>query len=291
MTTTPARAPRVPPASTFAARLLRELDRELAATLPRVSSHADGEAVHDMRVAIRKTRTLLKCVRPLFGRFHADSVRAAYTVLHRATGTLRDEEVFRETLDELGLGGEILEAFRRSRARREAGLRRHVVALVRAKRVDHARRLLDALLTLPIHPKRERAADQFARRMAERARQRVERQRDADPSDVVAMHDLRIAYKELRYVCELFGPVLPSDVAEQARGAARFQKRIGELHDVDMALAAVTRSRLPVASKARVLAALRRLRARRVEKYVAEMAPAAASLEPAAPPPAPPRAR
>jgi len=99
------------------------------------------------------------------------------------------------------------------------------------------------------------------------------------------MHELRIAYKELRYVCELFASVLPSDIAEQAHAAARFQKRIGELHDVDMALDSVGRSRLDPAPKARVLAALRRMRAARVTKYLAEMAPV--TTLPVAPAPAP----
>lgn len=265
-----------PLASEIAAAKLKELDAALAATLERVVGAADDEAVHDMRVAIRKTRTVLKCARPLYGRHHADAVRAAYTVVHRATGALRDEEVLRETLAELGIRGPALAAFAETRARRERALRRHVVALVRRGAVADARALLAALLTLPPHPRRAVAAATFARAIAERARRRVERDRDVDPADIEGMHELRIAYKELRYVCELFAVVLPSDIAEQAHAAARFQKRIGELHDVDMALDSVGRSRLDAAPKARVLAALRRLRVLRVKKYLAEMAPATA---------------
>jgi CHAD domain-containing protein len=160
-------------------------------------------------------------------------------------------------------------------------LRRGVVARLRAGDLSRARKLLNALVTLPVAPKRDRSAMKLARRAVERARRNVERQRDAPTDDAVALHDLRIAYKELRYSAELLADALPADLAAMAAPASKFQKRLGEIHDADMALAALKRARgLDPTAHAKVLAELEALRAKRVAKYVAEAAPA---LEPGNP--------
>ena len=104
--------------------------------------------------------------------------------------------------------------------------------------------------------------------------------RDAPTEDAVALHDLRIAYKELRYAAELLADALPADLAAMAIPAAQFQKRLGEIHDADMALAALKRARgLDPTTHAAALAGLESLRAKRVAKYVAEMAPHAGDPE------------
>jgi CHAD domain-containing protein len=90
-----------PPAGPYVLKKLRELDAALAAAIPRVVESADDEAIHDLRVAIRRLRTMLKMARPLFGRWHADVVRKAFADVMKATGDLRDEEVLEETLDGL----------------------------------------------------------------------------------------------------------------------------------------------------------------------------------------------
>jgi CHAD domain-containing protein len=267
-------------AGAFLAKRLRAVDAELSAAIPRVLHASDEEAIHDLRVAIRRLRTLLKLARPVYGRFHADAVRAAFTAVHRATGALRDEEVLEETLSDVAhdepaaaqQGG--LSTWVARRAARERRLRRDVNARLRAGDLTRARALLRALLTLPVHPKRDRAATKLARRAIERARREVDRLRDVDTTDSVGLHELRIAYKELRYTAELLGGALPADLAAMAEPAARFQKRLGEVHDADVAIVTIQRARgLDDATKATVLARLREHRAKKVAKYLAEMAP------------------
>ncbi len=254
----------------FVARQLRALDAELAPTLPRVVRGGDDEAVHDLRVAIRRIRTLLKLARPIYGRFHADAVRDAFTVIHRATGTLRDEEVLEETLADVAVPA--FAPWRTRRKARERALRRAVVARLQAGDLTRARALLRALVTLPVRPARDKDAGKFARRVIEQARGRVESMRDVEPSDVVGLHNLRIAYKELRYAAELFAAALPIDLAAMAEPAAKFQKRLGTVHDVDVALASVRRARgLELATRSAVLAELTAMRERAIAKYEADM--------------------
>jgi CHAD domain-containing protein len=275
-----AQARRGPSAGRLLANKLRAVDTELGSAIPRVVGGGDPEAIHDLRVAIRRLRTLLKLSRPVFGRFHADAVRAAFTAVHRATGALRDEEVLDETLEEVACDAAPFAAWKARRRARERHLRRGVVARIKAGELKRARKLLAALVTLPVRPSRDRAAAKLARRAINRARREVESRRDAPTSDSVALHDLRIAYKELRYTAELLDAALPADLSAMREPASRFQKRLGEIHDADMALVALKRARgLDDITRATVLASLEALRSKRVGKYLAEMAPYAGEEE------------
>lgn len=266
-------------AAPFLGRTLRELAHALEATLPRVKANDDEEAIHDMRVAIRRLRVLLKLSRKVFGRFHTNAVRAALTRVHRASGSLRDEEVLRETLTGLHVHDATFKRWLDLRRVREARLRRTVLTEIDHGALAKPIALLRALVTLPV-PKPV-ALEPFAMRCAERARRGVEKLRGAPSSDIQGLHDLRIAYKGLRYTTELLGPVLPADVAAQASPAARFQKRLGEIHDLDMAAASIQRARtLPPPTQARVLEALSAARRLAVQAYLREMHPSQAGAGP-----------
>ncbi|MBX3202054.1 MAG: CHAD domain-containing protein [Labilithrix sp.] len=256
---------------------LRELDASLNETAPRVLTDGDDDAIHDLRVAIRRMRTLLKMSRKVFGRWHTDVVRGAFAEVMRATGDLRDEEVLEETLEDAAEGPE-LDAWLKGREAREAKLRQAVVTRIERGDLDRARLMLKALLVFPVEPERNVDLARFARRTVERARRKVESKRDVDVEDVTGMHDLRIAYKELRYSIELLADALPIDARAQLEPATVFQKRLGELHDVDMATEVVRAAKgLSVAAREQVLASLATLRTKRVHKYLRELDPLGAA--------------
>lgn len=275
-----------PDAAEWVIERLRALDVALGETLPRVHGSLDEEALHDMRVAVRKLRVLLRIARPIFGRFHADAVRAPFTDVHRATSALRDEEVLEGTLDQVPVEDHPFGAWKKRRKARERALRK--AALLRLERGDleRARQLLEALLALPVRPKRRGQLGVFARDCVERARRDVERLRDTPPSDAEGLHALRIAFKNLRYAIEMFAPILPSDVSAMGEPAKLFQQRLGELHDLDVAIDVAMRSKLSVPTKNKVLRALRAERAAQVERYLADAAPTIAPAPPTAPTPA-----
>ena len=112
------RAPRVAP---FLVQKARAFDEALAAAQPRVLGNTDSEAVHDLRVALRRLRTLLKLARPIFGAFHTDAVRRAFVDLQASTGDLRDEEALADTLKSLKLDHASLTAWRTRRLARTSG--------------------------------------------------------------------------------------------------------------------------------------------------------------------------
>jgi CHAD domain-containing protein len=268
----------VPMAGTYVLAKLRELDAALVETAPRVvTQHGDDEAVHDIRVAIRRMRTLLKMSRGLFGRWHTDVVRRAFAEVMKATGELRDEEVLEETLAGAA-EGPAYAAWLKRRKSREGRLRRAVITRITRGDLDRARLMLKALLVFPVEPERNMELARFARRTVERARRRVESRRDAQIADVAGMHDLRIAYKELRYSIELLADALPIDARAQLEPATVFQKRLGELHDVDVARVVIENDRtLSDATRHEALTFLTALREKRANKYLRELDPLGAA--------------
>jgi len=269
----PTLASAVATAGPYVVGKLREFDARLAEVAPRVlASAVDDDAVHDLRVALRRARTMLEVARPLLGRFRADEVRRSLRDLQRTTGLLRDEEVLRELVGSLGVEHPDVARWLQSRALRERRLRTGLARALRDGRLEHGRRLLSALVAFRVKPTRDRKLLKFARRAVEDARRDVDHHRAARADDVEELHRLRIAYKRLRYTVEAFADILPSDLGALAQPAARFQSKLGELHDADVAMASVRRSRL-LSDEARrdLLAALTTARAARMTAYAKEV--------------------
>jgi CHAD domain-containing protein len=261
---------------------LHGLDARLQQVEPRVrATQQDADACHDLRVALRRTRTVLEVGRKVLGRFHADEVRRALRDLQRATGALRDEEVLLEVVAALGVDRPDVTTWVETRRRREHAQRLALMHLVQAGQLQHGRELLGALLAFRVDPSRDRRLAKFAKRAVDRARREVERQRAAGLDDASALHDLRIAYKRLRYTVEALTDALPSDMAALAATAAKIQKRLGDVHDVDVAIGAVRRARtLTEEGRADLLAALYRLRENRIGAYARELGVAVAPSVP-----------
>jgi len=262
------------------ARALLQLVEETRATRARVlaaehlpNGARDEEAVHDFRVSLRRLRTLLRVARRLFGKKQLARIEAELKHYAQATGALRDEEVLRETLASLPLP-EAARAevgawlVRRSRAARPRAikvaelLREGPRSFVSAHKHTKAIRPLDRVLSSLDARLRSEGVTHVGtlhlghESIREAIRDVAEHARCA-ASDSVAMHDLRIREKRLRYTAELFAPVLGERVAHVAKHAARMQRRLGELHDLDAAIASVQRGRgLDEVTRGAALAAL-----------------------------------
>ena len=259
-------------ASVVTPKLNHWLD-DLSAAIPRLIDRKDSEAVHDLRVSLRRIRSLLRVVRSVFGRFHTTRIRAEMQRTAAATGVLRDEEVLACTLAALNLDSKHCKALSEwvcSRKERETELREEVVELLAGGALDAPQAELRALLTLPVQPGRDKEAYGFARRVVLSAQEQVDALRIADVSNVVGMHDLRIAYKRLRYAVEALAPVLPPELRAWGQVAVGFQKILGSLHDHDVALEVVGRAEeMPLVVRIAVLDALSEARMRHAQQYLA----------------------
>ncbi len=264
----------------FLADKLRAQKARLEETEPRVLAAGDADAIHDLRVALRRIRTILEVGRAVFGRFHADEVGRAFKAVQRATGALRDEEVLLELVAAREFGDDrpgvrqAVAAWIEVRKRRERRLRSSVRQVVRAGDLAHPIRLLEALLLFRIKPSREKRATKFARRAVDNAAREVARRSGAPSGDARALHRLRIEYKRLRYTVETFADAPGCDVAiATGQAASRFQSLLGRIHDADMAVDAVKRARaLSPEDRAALLVALTAVRNSRAAAYEKAMA-------------------
>lgn len=224
---------------------LSEWVHDLQDAMPRVLRDSDPEAVHDLRVALRRIRSLLRIVRSVYGTFHTNAIRREMKKVAEATGALRDEEVLAETLSELQLKGAAksgLAAWRARRKQRLKALRSSVVSLLASGALAQPIAHLHALVALPCNPKRDREVRRFARQVVLEAQANVDECRAVEVSDVGGMHALRIAYKRLRYSIEAFARYLPPELRAWRDVASRFQSLLGDLHDHDVAIEVLRRA-------------------------------------------------
>jgi CHAD domain-containing protein len=56
----------------------------------------------------------------------------------------------------------------------------------------------------------------------------------ADPGEVVALHDMRIAAKRLRYILEVTGPCFGPYATKATKMVKQLQDLLGEIHDCDV---------------------------------------------------------
>jgi hypothetical protein len=60
----------------------------------------------------------------------------------------------------------------------------------------------------------------------------------ADPGEIVALHDMRIAAKRLRYILEITGPCFGPYAKTATRHVRELQDLLGEIHDCDVQIPA-----------------------------------------------------
>ena len=257
-------------AAGFLTPTLCRLSERLGQELTRVEqADGDDEAVHDLRVVLRRLRSLLKPARVIYGKFHTEAVRAALKQIADATGELRDEEVLRQTIAELPNDTTVVDGRERWLAAREQ--RDRLLGLLRDGHGARAHALLEALLLLPVDPDLDRPLEPFAARVVDRARHALRNHHTVALDDTEGLHELRILYKRLRYAAEGFAPALPPTLAALSKHAERFQKRLGEVHDLDVALVIVADDAgLDATTRTALREALTAARTRATERYAAE---------------------
>lgn len=264
---------------------LTRLSKKYKEALSRVEQGGDEEAIHDLRVALRRLRSLLKPVGSIYGVFLTHAVRSALKIIADATGELRDEEVLAQTIAVLSLSprGEEEEraVWLQGRRSYEANLRDAFLELIASGSARHAIALLDALLLLPVDPACDLPAVPFAMRVVARAERRMNARLDTDPSDVEALHRLRILAKRLRYAAEGFSDALPPEMAAKAKIAEQFQKILGEIHDLDIA-STIVQNDLVLSPELQLslLLSLKKARAEAIVQWEIERSAFKASLPP-----------
>jgi CHAD domain-containing protein len=196
------------------------------ANLPGTQQDLDPEFLHDLRVSVRRARSVLRELKDVHDPEQRAHLRTELKYAQALTGPVRDLDVQLLEWDELVAPLEPdrradLEPLRalllRRRARELARLRRGLRGARFRGAIDAWRELATA--APPAEPEPEDAALPIegvaGRRIRKVYRRMVRdgRKIDAD-SHPDALHDLRKRGKELRYLLELFGSPFPSKVVK-----------------------------------------------------------------------------
>jgi CHAD domain-containing protein len=211
-----------------ASAVLRGLLAVIEANLPGALGDVDAEFLHDLRVAVRRSRAVQRELRRVFPPSELAHFSAEFRWLQRATGRARDIDVYVLEFDEFRL--QLPEAVRGDLdplltvlQQRRAGARRGMVRVLRSERACSLLRDWGQFLAgiesggVSGGPDAARPiADVAAAAIAKVYRRMVQmgRAMDADsPPD--AYHELRKKGKELRYLLELFAaPLCPAGVVK-----------------------------------------------------------------------------
>ena len=210
----------------------------------------DPEALHDVRVALRRSRSAVRQAKAVLPKHLVACFGPELAHLQRTTGPVRDLDVLVASLDaRIEAGGHDLRPLRVVVADRLAVARAELTEGLRGTR---ARALLDdwrATLAALAGATDDDEADEWGRwpkRAADDARgvvrARIERQRarliavgraideDSSPEEV---HEVRKQGKELRYLVELFAEQVPETATPEATKAMRsLQNLLGRHHDL-----------------------------------------------------------
>ncbi len=234
------------------ADLMRNCLAHFLGNLPALDSSAAVEAVHQMRVAMRRLRSALGLFGRAFPCAEFEALRAESGRIAAVLGEARDWDVFVERLsdgdlkrfaeepgfDALRASAEAKAAAGHAAVTRLAGEKTVARFVLRLERLAAARGWRDgaggetlAALEEPI----EAFAVRWLEALDHKVRRRGRHFRSLTPE---ARHALRIAMKHMRYATEFFGGLFhPKAAAERyAEKAAALQDLLGELNDAAIAL-------------------------------------------------------
>ncbi len=205
------------------------------------------EAVHDLRVAIRRLRSLLRTFKPLLEKRALEPVVRELAWLGGVLGTAREREVLaahtERALDALAPEerlGPVRAALAGPLAGAAAAARDEVRAALGTPRYAQ---LLVALAEIAARPPvRERVRARALRRCVRRELRGAiatwqSALRTRGPGRDGAIHEARKAAKRVRYAAETIAPLAPKAAARFAAGFRSLQEVLGERHDAVVARA------------------------------------------------------
>ncbi len=214
-------------ADAAAVAILRRLLEIVEDNVPGALADVDSEFLHDLRVAVRRTRALQRELRRVFAPEPLRAFRAGFRDLQALTGPTRDLDVQLLEFDDLvsGLGnaavGDVVPLRRLLEERLVAERRAMVRGLGSARTtvlLEGWAAYLDGLVGAPEADRPDAArpvVEVAAARIAKVYRRMVRMGAAIDAeSPPAALHDLRKKGKELRYLLEFFSSLYPADVVK-----------------------------------------------------------------------------
>ncbi|CAB3729501.1 CHAD domain-containing protein [Paraburkholderia rhynchosiae] len=227
-----------PTAQTAFASYAAPLVNEAIAHANAVREDPSPEALHKLRVSLRRLRSLWWAFAPLLEKGENTRQRALYKYLATAAGKTRDWDIVIQLLtqDDSGVRSGMRDLAPKLEEARGNALATSRETLSNAD-VKHLLREALTSASKDINTTHERVPlRKFAsKRVAASERslmKRAKRARHARRSNYAAFHDVRKAGKKLRYLLEFFQPVLSGSHKRTLKRLKQVQKRFGTLNDI-----------------------------------------------------------
>jgi CHAD domain-containing protein len=220
----------------------------------------DPKGVHDMRVASRRLRSLVKDFSPYFRRSRRfQHAKDGLKRIAEALGSVRDEDVAIAALEGLAAKAPpetaagikpLVEQRQLKQVRARVGLEEVLTEAALEELREEFNALLEQELKAPRSPKEnglnQAAAGTVSFRQAGREVIAAGLQELEDlsaslyrPFKTKRLHRMRLAAKRLRYDLELFAPCWSEPLRDFGKEIAKLQTSLGELHDCDVWIAQV----------------------------------------------------
>lgn len=257
----------------------------LRASLAQIGANATGAAagrdpeyLHQLRVGIRRLRSVLRTFRELLRRRGADAIDRQWRAIMHTLGSARDWDLFHRTLD----GGEL----RREADQRRRETQRLARALVKSPRF---RKVRSATFAWARQRPWRRHADagerlpRFARQALDHLHARLcKAAQGINWRDAGRRHRVRIRVKRMRYACDFFAAAFrPRRMRAFLDRLHSLQDLLGELNDIQVQrvlMRGLARGGRPLRDPATPLAVRARLEARE-RGLIAALEPAWAAFE------------
>jgi CHAD domain-containing protein len=230
----------------------------------------DADAVHDLRTALRRCRSIAEGFQSLDGRPSWKKMRKAGKAVFSALGDLRDTQVLLEWIDRLKNDcPPVAERLRTHCLQREAELKETVAAVVNdfntrrwLQWASQLERRVQAL-NEPVQVFEVLALERYDSSRALHSRALRNRNK-------AALHQLRIGIKKFRYIVENF---LPQHHEKWGKDLKQLQDLLGEVHDLDVLVDTARRLHAFATPQERqqFLSAVSREREQRVQSYRTNM--------------------
>ncbi|MBG7024474.1 CHAD domain-containing protein [Pseudomonas aeruginosa] len=194
----------------------------LMAAVARLEARTDGEALHDLRIALRRLRSLLRPIRGVPG---VEELERAAAELGRLSGPIRDLEVLLPALAAEGL--------RDAQAVRRPVLESGYVAVLASQPLHRLQLCLDVWPTLLRTAQRHAVLEGLHGRVRKRRRRHGQARR-AELADTTYAHwhPLRLRIKRVRYGLEAYPRdcSIPTSLLTPLKAA---QSALGDWHDLE----------------------------------------------------------
>jgi CHAD domain-containing protein len=250
-------------ADVAASAVLRRLLGVIGENTEGAISGEDPEHLHQLRIAVRRSRTVQRQLKGVFPPTELPGFRAEFRWLQQSTGPARDLDVYLEDLDSLrdmlpetmrGDLDPLVPVLAHSRLVARADMTRALRSMRATNLFEDWDRLLETMVERSAHdrPAAERPIGPVAGKRIRKVYKRIVGMgRAIEPSSPAEdYHELRKKGKELRYLLELFGVKLFDEAAVTpfVRSLKGLQDLLGRHQDREVQIAMLRSSAEEVAT-------------------------------------------